>query len=75
LQADLEESNNQEIARLQSALNDVQLQFKETKELLLREQEAAKRAAKRVTLIKEIVVIDHTMMQKVPSENEKLKVR
>lgn len=75
MQADLEETKNQENAKLQSALNDIQLQFKQAKDLLLREQEAAKRAAEIVPVIQEVPVIDHTMMEKLSSENEKLKVR
>lgn len=75
MQADLEETKNQENVKLQSTLNDVQLQFKQTKELLLKEQEAAKRAAEIVPVIQEVPVIDHTMMEKLSSENEKLKVR
>ncbi|XP_018717052.1 myosin-6 [Eucalyptus grandis] len=73
MRADLEETKNQENVKLQSALNDVQLQFKQTKELLLKEQEAAKRAAEIVPVIQEVPVIDHTMMEKLSSENEKLK--
>ncbi|KAI3409534.1 uncharacterized protein J3R85_019201 [Psidium guajava] len=73
MRADLEESKNQENAKLQSALSDIQLQFKETKELLLREQEAAKRAAEIVPVIQEVPVIDHTIVEKLSSENEKLK--
>ena len=71
----MEEAKTQENAKLQSALQDVQLQFKETKELLAKEHEAAKRAAEVVPVIQEVPVVDHVMLEKLASENEKLKVR
>lgn len=75
LQVDLEEAKTQENAKLQSALQDIQLRFKETKELLAKEREAAKRAAEVVPVIQEVPVVDHAMLEKLTSENEKLKVR
>ncbi|KAL0370424.1 UNVERIFIED_CONTAM: Myosin-6 [Sesamum angustifolium] len=42
MRADLEEAKTQENAKLQTALQDLQLQFKETKERLLKEKEAAR---------------------------------
>ncbi|XP_021280021.1 myosin-6-like [Herrania umbratica] len=73
MRVDLEEAKTQENAKLQSALQDMQLQFKETKELLAKEREAAKRAAEAVPVIQEVPVVDHTMLEKLTSENEKLK--
>lgn len=74
-QADLEEAKTQENAKLQSALKDMQLQFKETKEMLIKEREAAKKEAEQVPVIKEVPVVDHGTMDKLAAENEKLKVR
>ncbi|KAF7806553.1 kinesin-like protein KIN-7C, mitochondrial [Senna tora] len=70
---DMEEAKTQENKRLQSSLHEMQLQFKETKALLEKEREAAKRAAEIVLIIKEVPVIDHALLEKLTSENEKLK--
>ncbi|PPD92488.1 hypothetical protein GOBAR_DD10586 [Gossypium barbadense] len=70
---DLEEAKTQENAKLQSALQDIQLQFKETKELLAKEREAAKKAAEVVPIIQEVSVVDPVMLEKLTNENEKLK--
>ena len=71
----MEEAKTKENAKLQSSLQDIQLQFKETKELLAKEREAARRAAEVVPVIEEVLVVDHVMLEKLTSENEKLKVR
>lgn len=71
----MEEAKTQENAKLQSALQEVQLEFKETKELLMKEREAAKRAAEQIPVIQEVSVIDNAMLDKLTAENEKLKVR
>lgn len=73
MRADLEEAKTQENAKLQSALQEVQLEFKETKELLMKEREVAKRAAEQIPVIQEVSVIDHAMLDKLTAENEKLK--
>ncbi|RVX19199.1 Myosin-8 [Vitis vinifera] len=73
VEADLEEAKTQENAKLQSALQEVQLEFKETKELLMKEREVAKRAAEQIPVIQEVSVIDHAMLDKLTAENEKLK--
>lgn len=70
----MEEAKTQENAKLQSALQEVQLQFKETKEMFVQERETAKRAAEKVPIIQEVPVVDHEMMNKLSVENEKLKV-
>ena len=75
LQADLEQSKTQENEKLQSAFQEMQIQFKETKAMLEKEREAAKRAAEKVPIIQEVPVVDHAMLEKLNSENEKLKVR
>ncbi|CAJ2657128.1 unnamed protein product [Trifolium pratense] len=51
----------------------MQLQFKETKSLLQKEREAAKREAERVPVIQEVPVVDHPLLEKLTSENEQLK--
>ncbi|GKU86169.1 hypothetical protein SLEP1_g731 [Rubroshorea leprosula] len=73
MRVDMEEAKTQENAKLQSALEDMQHQFKETKELLRKEREAAKKAAEVVPVIQEVPVVDHEMLERLTSENEKLK--
>lgn len=71
----MEEAKTQENEKLQSALQDLQLQFKETKDILMKEREAAERAVKQIPIIQEVPVVDHELMDKLNAENEKLKVR
>ncbi|KAI4304547.1 hypothetical protein MLD38_040041 [Melastoma candidum] len=73
MRADLEEAKNQENAKLQSALSDMQRQFRETNEILIKEREAAKKAAEVAPIIQEVPVVDHGLMKKLVDENEKLK--
>ncbi|XP_061368583.1 myosin-6-like isoform X2 [Gastrolobium bilobum] len=73
LRIDMEEAKRQENEKLQSALQEMQLQFKETKLLLQKEREATKREAERVPVIQEVPVVDHAVLDKLTSENEKLK--
>lgn len=75
MQADLEESKTQENAKLQSALEETQLQFQEIKALLIKEHVAAREAVERVPIVQEVLVIDHEMVNKLTAENEHLKVR
>lgn len=70
----MEEAKTQENAKLQSALQDLQVQFKETNELLVQERESAKKAAEKLPIIQEVPVIDHELMNKLTAENERLKV-
>lgn len=74
LQADMEEAKTKENAKLQSALQEVQFQFKEAKEILVKERETAKRAAEKIPIIQEVPVVDREMMNKLSAENENLKV-
>lgn len=74
LQLDLEEAKSQEIAKLQVALQDMQLQVKETKTMLVVEQETSKKTAENASLVHEVQVIDIDLMNKATAENEKLKV-
>lgn len=71
----MEEAKSQENEKLQSALQDMQVQFKETKAMLEKEREAVRRAEEKVPIIQEVPVVDHAMMEKLTNENEKLKVR
>jgi len=75
MRADLEEAKSQENAKLQAALQEVQQQYKETKEILVQEREAAKKAAEIAPVIKEVPVVDTELMNKIRDENDKLKVR
>nr|GEV05451.1 myosin-6-like [Tanacetum cinerariifolium] len=73
MRADLEEAKAQENTKLQTALQDMQLQFKETKDLLLKERETVKKVVESVPVIQEVAVVDHELTNKLSSENEKLK--
>lgn len=71
----MEEAKTQENVKLQTTLQEIQLQFKETKELLIKEREAGKVLPEIVPIIKEIAVVDNDLLSKLKDENEKLKVR
>ncbi|KAJ6333961.1 hypothetical protein OIU78_010960 [Salix suchowensis] len=73
MRADVEEAKTQENAKLHSALQEMQLQFKETKEMLVKEREAAKKVAEKVPVIQEVPVVDQVALEKLNIENEKLK--
>lgn len=73
MRADLEEAKSQENAKLQAALQEVQQQYKETKDTLVKEREAAKIVAEIAPVIKEVPVIDTELMNKLRDENDKLK--
>lgn len=69
-QLDIETSKIQEKSKIQ----EIQQQFKRTESSLLMECEAAKKAAA-VSIVKEVPVIDSTLMDELSAENEKLKVK
>ncbi|KAM7262671.1 hypothetical protein ACFE04_000354 [Oxalis oulophora] len=73
MRADMEEAKTQENAKIKSALHEIETQFKETKEVLIKEREAAKELAGKAPVIQEVAVVDNTLMEKLTSENEKLK--
>ncbi|XP_062018762.1 myosin-6 [Rosa rugosa] len=73
MRADLEEAKTQENEKLKSALQEMQVQFKETKVTFEKEREAARRAEEKVPIIQEVPVVDHAMMDQLTNENEKLK--
>lgn len=70
----MEEAKTQENTKLQTALHEMQQQFKETKDMLVKERESAKKAAEVVPVIKEVPVVNTELMDKLKVENEKLKV-
>ncbi|CAL0316881.1 unnamed protein product [Lupinus luteus] len=73
MRADMEVIKSKENQILQSALQEMQLQFEETKILHQKELEAAKREAERVPVIQKVPVVDNALLEKLTSENEKLK--
>ncbi|XP_073292332.1 myosin-6-like [Primulina huaijiensis] len=73
MRADLEEAKAHENTKLQTALQELQVQFKETKDMLLKERETAKIAAEKIPVIQEIPVIDHELTKKLNNENINLK--
>ncbi|KAL5702572.1 Myosin-6 [Ranunculus cassubicifolius] len=73
MRADAEEAKTQENAKLQSALQEMQSRFHETKELLTKERESTKKAIDQVPIIQEVPVVDNTVVDKLAFENDKLK--
>ncbi|XP_010540938.1 PREDICTED: myosin-14 isoform X2 [Tarenaya hassleriana] len=73
MRTDMEESKTQENAKLQSALEEMQIQFKETKATLLKDLEAAKKAAEVAPVVQEVAVVDRELVEKLANENEQLK--
>ncbi|GMH02537.1 hypothetical protein Nepgr_004376 [Nepenthes gracilis] len=73
MRADLDEAKTQENAKLQVALREMELQFKETKALLMKERETAKKAVEQVHVIQEVQVVDNAIVDKLTAENGKLK--
>jgi myosin V len=74
IQADMEEAKTQENRKLQAALQEMELQYKETKELLVKEREVSKNIVEHVPVVQEVPIIDNAMVEKLTAENEKLKV-
>ncbi|KAJ6792577.1 myosin-6-like [Iris pallida] len=73
MRVDVEEAKAQENAKFQSALQDMQQEFKEAKTMLIKELEAAKKATEAAPIIREVPVVDTTLMDKLAAENENLK--
>ncbi|EEF44325.1 myosin XI, putative [Ricinus communis] len=71
--ADFEEAKIQENEKLHSALQEMQLEFQETKALLYKEREDAKKVIEHVPVIQEVSVVDHEIVNKLTAENEMLK--
>ncbi|GJM97329.1 hypothetical protein PR202_ga14248 [Eleusine coracana subsp. coracana] len=70
---DMEESKAQEIKNLQLQLHELQLQVKDTNELLNTKQEATKEASEKVVVVPKILA-DTTFDNDLTAENERLKV-
>ncbi|KAL9401289.1 hypothetical protein Peur_005138 [Populus x canadensis] len=73
MRADLEESKTQENAKLRTTLQEMQLEFQESKALLIKERESIKKEAEKVPTIQEVPVIDNELVNKLTAENEMLK--
>lgn len=73
MRADMEEAKTQETSKLQSALQEMELRFKETKEMLIKEREATKKVVEKIPVIQEVPVVDTVLLDKISAENEKLK--
>ncbi|KAK3148684.1 hypothetical protein QOZ80_3AG0207370 [Eleusine coracana subsp. coracana] len=69
---DMEESKAQEIKNLQLQLHELQLQVKDTNELLNTKQEATKEASEKVVVVPKILA-DTTFDNDLTAENERLK--
>ena len=53
----------------------MQLEFQESKALLIEEREAIKKAAEQTPTIEKVPVIDNELVNKLTAENEMLKVK
>ncbi|KAK9291547.1 hypothetical protein L1049_019495 [Liquidambar formosana] len=73
MRADMEEAKTQENAKLKFSLQEMQLQFDETKAMLMKEREFSKGTAEPFPIVKVVPVIEHAMLEKLTAENEKLK--
>jgi len=62
-------------AKLCTALQEMQLELQESKALLIKEREAAKKAAEQFPITQEVPVIDNELVNKLTAENEMLKVK
>ncbi|XP_058001214.1 myosin-6 isoform X2 [Hevea brasiliensis] len=68
MRADLEEAKTQENAKLHSALQEMQLEFQETKAQLIKECEAAKKETGQVPITQEVSVVDNELANKLTAE-------
>ncbi|KAJ7949058.1 Myosin [Quillaja saponaria] len=73
LRIDLEDAKGQEIAKLQSALHEMQGQLDEAHAAIIHEKEAAKLAIEQAPpVIKEVPVLDNTKMELLRNQNKQL---
>ncbi|KAG5229197.1 plant myosin MYS1 family protein [Salix suchowensis] len=78
LRTDLEEAKTQEIAKLQDALHDMQVQIEEAKSVVVKEREAARKAIEEAPpVIKEmpVMVQDTEKINSLSAEVEKLRAQ
>lgn len=74
-QVDLEEAKGQEIAKLQSALHEMQGKLEEAHAAILHEKEEAKIAIEQAPpVIKEVPVVDNSKVEELTLQNEELEV-
>lgn len=72
---DVEEAKGQEVAKLQSALEEMQGQLDEANAAIICEREAAKLAIEQAPpVIKEVPVVDETKLKLLSNHNEELEV-
>ena len=72
---DVEEAKGQEVAKLQSALEEMQGQLDEANAAIIREREEAKLAIEQAPpVIKEVPVVDETKLEMLRNHNEELEV-
>lgn len=73
---DIEEAKGQEIAKLQTALQEMHEKLDEAQEAIIREKEAARIAIEQAPpVIKEVPVVDNTKLDLLTSRNKELEVR
>ncbi|XP_022953205.1 myosin-12 isoform X1 [Cucurbita moschata] len=73
LRMDVEEAKGQEVAKLQSTLEEMQGQLNEANAAIIREREAAKLAIEQAPpVIKEVPVVDETKLELLRNHNEEL---
>lgn len=73
MRIDLEEAKGQEIAKLQSALQEMQEKLEEAHEAIIREKEAARIAIEQAPpVIKEVPVVDNTKLELLTNRNKDL---
>lgn len=73
LRVDLEEAKGQEIAKLQSALHEMQGKLEEAHAAILHEKEEAKMAIEQAPpVIKEVPVVDNSKVEELTLQNEEL---
>ncbi|XP_075523822.1 myosin-6-like isoform X3 [Primulina tabacum] len=73
MRSDIEEAKNQEIAELQSALEEMQLQFQNSKKISINESEPSNMVSEKVPILEEVPAFDHELVKNLTAENEKLK--
>ena len=76
MQIDAEEAKGQEIAKLQTALQEMQEKLDEAHEAIIKEKEAARVAIEQAPpVIKEVPVVDNTKLELLTGRNRELEVK
>lgn len=72
---DIEEAKGQEIAKLQSSVQEMQEKLEEANAAIIREREAARIAIEQAPpVIKEVPVVDNTKLELLSNRNKELEV-